>query len=91
MAASDLATHLNEKRTKPDAAHAKVAEMTRQLFGGDVSIRLEPDPEVPINYFVVYAEARGEVEELVKLDHQWHRLLGETVGPGGERYCLSLV
>ena len=73
------------------AVHEKVTEMTRQLFGGEVTIRRECDPETPVEYFVVYAAARGEVAELVELDHQWHVALGEAAGPAAEHYCLSLV
>lgn len=71
--------------------HEKIAAMTRQLFGGQVTINSERDPETNDEYFVVYAEAQGEVDELAELDHQWHRRIGELAGNSVKPFCLSLV
>jgi hypothetical protein len=72
-------------------AHESVAKMTRDLFGGAVSVRSESDPETDAKYFVVYAEAHGDVDGLVELTHQWHVKLGDAAALTEQPYCLSLV
>lgn len=71
--------------------HSQVAALARELFDGAVSICKEADPEIDAEYYVVYAEADGEVEDLVELSHVWHRRLGDVARCSSLPYCLSLV
>ena len=91
MSIGELLSNKDTASTDVTDGHESVATMTRELFGGAVSIRLENDPETDAKYFVVYAEAHGEVDELVELCHQWHVRLGDVAGHIEQPFCLSPV
>jgi len=67
-----------------------VKDFTRKLFKGPVTVRQESDPEFPSKYFVVSVKARGSLKELLALNHQWHRDLGEIARESADQYRLSL-
>jgi hypothetical protein len=70
--------------------HQRVLDYTKQLFGGDSSVQLDVDPETSEQFFVVTAPAKGSVEELVALNHQWHCKLRSAVGDLADQYRLSI-
>jgi hypothetical protein len=71
-----------------DRAHPRVLEITRQVFGGEVAIGLENDPELPSQYFVVSTTARGSIEQLAALVDDWHRMVRAALGDGISDYRL---
>ena len=71
-----------------DRAHPQVVDITRRLFGGEVSIGLEHDPEFPSQYFVVSTTAQGSIEHLVEKVDDWHRIIREALGDGIGDYRL---
>ncbi|MGI8977676.1 MAG: hypothetical protein ACR2FY_00470 [Pirellulaceae bacterium] len=55
-------------------AREQVLAITRDLFPGHVSIRVDDDPEHPgYRYSVTEAQASGEPAEVVSRELEWHR------------------
>jgi hypothetical protein len=67
-----------------------VAEFTRHLFTGPVTISTAFDPEYDSQYFVVSVVARGDTHELVQLNDRWHREICAVAGEAANNYRLSL-
>jgi hypothetical protein len=54
--------------------HQQVLAMTRALFPGEVSSRVDEDPEFPsYQYSVITAQASGEPADIVAREIEWHR------------------
>jgi hypothetical protein len=81
---------LSEDRDRRMALPEAVRKFTEQLFGAPARIHPESDPDVAGEYLVVSVAARGEVEDIVALNHQWHAKLVDVAGDLAERYRLSL-
>jgi len=90
MSIGELTTNVEGTDPRLAAAHGVVAEFTRRLFPGEVSIALESDPETPCEYFVVSAVAPANVPAAVELHHRWHAEIGDVVPDAADRYRLSL-
>jgi len=68
-----------------------VLEMTKDLFGENVSVKEEADPEIPgERYVVLDVVLRGDVREIVALDQEWHRRLLGTVAENPQGFRLSI-
>jgi hypothetical protein len=63
--------------------------MTSKLFRGPVTVKKEPDPELPVEYLVVYATVQGGVDELVELNRQWHATIRNVAGDRADQYRLT--
>ena len=69
---------------------AQVAAMTRRIFGGEASVRRESDPEIPVDYFAVYAIAQGDPQHVLAQNDEWHRTLRSVAGDLALYFRLSL-
>lgn len=68
----------------------RVAEMSVELFPGDLVVKVERDWEIPDDiYFVFNVRATGSGEEIAARSHQWHVKLGPAAGKRAELFCLS--
>ena len=60
---------------------SKIIAMTQGLFPGPIQIERDFDPQFPEDqWFVVDAEARGEVREMIDRELLWHDKVREIVG-----------
>ncbi|MFN0016822.1 MAG: hypothetical protein ACKVP0_01110 [Pirellulaceae bacterium] len=71
----------------------QVLAITRELFPGPVSSRVDDDPEHPgYRYSVIEAQASGEPVEAVGREMEWHRrLMAQFPALAGLRLSLSFV
>lgn len=59
----------------------QVATFTMALFPGKLTVDMRVDPEIHDDLYLVFeVGATGSIDEIVKLDEQWHRRL-LTVAP----------
>lgn len=71
----------------------QVLAITRELFPGPVSSRVDDDPEHPgYRYSVIEAQASGEPSEAVCREMEWHRrLIAQFPALASLRLSLSFV
>lgn len=68
-----------------------VVRITKELFPGEVTIKLMNDPKYPADWFhVVEAEASGEPHAVVQRQIEWHRRMRE-VSPELRDLAISLA
>lgn len=64
-----------------EATLQTVLKSTRGLFGDSVHMVLEDDPETPDDLCIVFeARTRGEVDEVLAMEDQWHGRCIELAG-----------
>ena len=69
----------------------KAIAIARDLFPGEVEIEDRVDPEVPdLRYVVVSVHAKGDLEEIVDRQCEWHRRLDEVSDPAMRAVRLSV-
>lgn len=74
------------------ATRETVAQYTRELFGGEVEVTDEEDPEIADCHFVVFnAIANGNDEEIIAKDHEWHRWLCQFEPADVTGFVLSVT
>lgn len=62
----------------PDVSdlHDEIVRVTKELFPGDVTIKIDVDPEYPRDSFhVVHASGSGEIKEIEDRRIEWHKRL----------------
>jgi hypothetical protein len=68
-----------------------VLAMTQRMFPGPVGVRRKHDPELPEEYVVFDVQVRGTLKEIMALDRQWHRKLGDFAPVGWFLYRLAMA
>ena len=55
---------------------AQVATFTRELFPGEMRMRVKNDPEIPDDlFFQLHVEATGDIDDIAARHDQWHARL----------------
>ena len=58
-----------------------VVECTRQIFGDDIQVVVEEDPEIAGDIHIIFeVKAYGTVDEVLRKESEWHRQCYDLVG-----------
>ena len=69
-----------------------ILRLTKNMFGDDVSVEVDYDPEWPGESYVVFlVAASGELHELLQKQYQWHREVAELVESKTELIRISIA
>lgn len=72
-------------------AFPEILRITEELFGAPASVVVETDPEMPdVRYAVFEAVARGCLEEISRLRHEWYDRTEARLGDRCEKITLSI-
>jgi hypothetical protein len=88
---------VDEGRAQPNAILSQeqldcILRLTKAMFGDEVSVEVESDPEWPDESFVVFlVAASGELQDLLEKQHQWHREVAEVVESKTELIRISIA
>lgn len=88
-AVSDLSRE--ETHGTSDATMERVMALTREIFPGEINIYEVEDPEIPGDrYHVLEVQTKGDPDEVLAQDDQWHRRLCQLPDriPGRYRLCI---
>lgn len=79
LAISDVAQSSAHDETELDPAEleiefAEVMQFTREIFGGEVRIEVDPDPEIPgLTHIFFCVASTGNSQTMVARHLDWHR------------------
>jgi hypothetical protein len=74
-----------------DPAVEIARRIAAEMFGGEVDVALECDPENPDDEFVAFdVRWRGEPRELVRMRHEWHDRSDRATGDRSREFRLSI-
>lgn len=70
--------------------YRSVLDMTQRLFPGPVGVRRKHDPELPEEYVRFEVQVKGNLDEIMALDRQWHRECCELARVESFPCCLMM-
>ena len=69
----------------------QVADLTAEIFGGDMEVEVLGDPEIRGElHFTFEVAARGAVDEIVARENEWHLKVRRLVGTRAELFRFSV-
>jgi hypothetical protein len=75
----------------PPAEHERILSMTERLFPGPIDVRHEMDPEISgHHYFVLGVVAKGDFDDIMARDRQWHREIAREASRSAHVYTLTI-
>ena len=66
-------------------------QSTREIFGDDFRVVVEEDAEIPDNRCLVFeVKTRGEVDEVLVKQNEWHRRCGRLAWESARFFRISV-